>query len=400
MATQKTALIGPLRIPVLLTFLPFSFIAFMLPIYGKNLDASAMSVGGLFSIVTASTLIFRPFVGRALDQFGRKKFFITGLLLNMGAMIAFMYAGTLPYLYLARFIQGFAFLFLTISLVTMVADMSSNADRGKAMGIRLEKETQGRIIGIFLGLSFFGFFSAIFAWRLAFICFAIMTVVAIWLSWRRIPETQPSAISVDGGDDEDRQSVPIQLIKLMVVVFVIGITFSMLMPISLVFMQDRFTTDIGTLALVFLPGGMALGFLSSRLGKLSDRFGRITMMFLGFILTGLSFLFVPLAPSMISLAGIFFLIHIGWATVDPAQSALVADIVDKEHQGKSYGWYDFSRSLGLTTGPLLGGWLYDTLGPATPFYFCSIVLLCGGVWVILLMGQSASFQKEQGNHLY
>jgi len=389
MVLKKEILIGPLRTPVFLSFLPFSFIAFLLPIYGKSLDASAMSIGGLFSIFTASTLIFRPLIGSALDRFGRKKFILSALVVNTIAMIVFIFATNLPLLYIARFIQGIGFLFLTISIVTMVADMSADSDRGKAMGISLQKQTQGRIVGVGLGFSFFMFLPGGLAWQMAFLFFAVMTSIATFLAWKRIPETNPSVIINDAFSSE-KQPVFLQLFKLMVVVCMVGISFSMLMPISLIMMQDKFAANVESMGLVFLPGALVIGFLSSRLGKLSDRFGRLKMMFFGLAFTGLSFLFVPLSPSMYWLAVVFFLIHTGLAIIEPAQTAMVVDIVGHENRGKSYGWYDLSRAFGLTIGPLTCGWLYDNMGPAIPFYFSAFTLFFGSFWLIMFMRKSGS----------
>ncbi len=396
MAKQSTTLIDPLKTPIFLSFLPFSFIAFVLPIYGKAMGANAMAVGGLFSIVTASTLILRPFLGRALDRYGRKMFFLTALLLNTVAFIFFIFADTLFRLYLARFIQGFGFAFLTVSIITIVADLSSPPALGKNMGINLQKQSQGRIVGVFLGFSFFSFLQRGNAWQLAFLSFAVVTLIATWLSWRNIPETKPVAVPTETHISR-KQLVPMQFVKLMIVVFLLGFALSMLMPISLIFIQAKLTSDVSIIALVFLPGAMSMSFLSSHLGKLADRFGRIPIMSLGFVFAGLFFFLVPLAPSMIALAIVFFLLFSGIAMVEPAQAAMVADMVGHESHGKSYGWYDFSRSLGLTTGPLLCGWLYDAIGPAIPFYFTGIVMLCGGSWAMLLIRSPKVQQKDSVN---
>ena len=382
MTKQNNALIAPLRGPIFFSFLPFSFVAFTLPIYCKSLGANAMSIGGLFSIFTASTLVFRPYVGKLLDQHGRKKTVMIALLLNCIVMIAFAFANTLSLLYIVRFVQGFAFLLLTISFVTMVADLSSNSDRGRAMGIRTAKETQGRIVGTVLGFTLFGFLPLDLAWQFIFFLFAFLTFTAVMLGLHRIPETKPAIKPTSDAKTETHKNAN-KLVSLMVVVFIVSVAFSMLMPVSLIYMHDNFTTRLEILGLVFLPGGLALGFLSSHLGSLSDRFGRTRIMLAGMLFTGVPFFLVPSAPSLIILAILFFLIHVGWATVEASQSAEVARIVRNEQFGISYGWYDFSKSLGLTTGPLVCGWLYDSMGSTVPFIFSGIILFCGGGWIVL-----------------
>ena len=65
----------------------------------------------------------------------------------------------------------------------------------------------------------------------------------------------------------------------------------------------------------------------------------------------------------------------------PAERAFVADIAGEDARGTSYGLYTFAYFLGAALGPLAGGWLYDNLGHATPFYLNAAVLLVGALLV-------------------
>jgi len=61
--------------------------------------------------------------------------------------------------------------------------------------------------------------------------------------------------------------------------------------------------------------------------------------------------------------------------------AFVADIAGEDTRGASYGIYTFAYFLGAAIGPLAGGWLYDNLGHAMPFYLNTAVLLAGAALV-------------------
>ena len=43
---------------------PFGILSFVLPIYGKELGATALEVGGLFSAMSFVPVVVRPFLGR------------------------------------------------------------------------------------------------------------------------------------------------------------------------------------------------------------------------------------------------------------------------------------------------------------------------------------------------
>ena len=53
---------------------PFGILTFVLPIYGKQLGASALEIGGFFSAMSVVPVIVRPVLGRALDRWGRRPF--------------------------------------------------------------------------------------------------------------------------------------------------------------------------------------------------------------------------------------------------------------------------------------------------------------------------------------
>jgi MFS family permease len=72
----------------------------------------------------------------------------------------------------------------------------------------------------------------------------------------------------------------------------------------------------------------------------------------------------------------------------PAEEAMVADLTGHQIRGTGYGLYTFVSSVGASVGPLAGGWLYDYIGRALPFYINGIALLFGALLVLLLLGKN------------
>jgi len=369
--------------PILLGSLAFGILSFLLPIYGKQLGGSALGIGGLFSISTITTTLIRPLVGWALDRFGRKFFFVAALVCYAGAMGLFSIASDVAALYLARLVQGIGSSLMWNSAYTIAIDLTSAEERGKAVGHLGEAVARGALYGALVGFTLLFWLPLRTGWRVLFISYALLAAVGAWLAWKHVPETRPARpVQAESG-----RTISRSLFRLMVIVFITGISTAMIKPLLLIFLQDKFTTNLRILALAFIPAVLVYSFLPSRLGRLSDRFGPTPLMAIGLAGSGLVSLFLPGLPNIGWLIVLCMLEALGLAILTPAQGALVADLTGSEVRGTGYGLYTFAARLGAIFGPLLGGWLYDEAGHAVPFYLNGIVLLASAVGVLMLLGK-------------
>ena len=375
--------------PILITSLPFAFLGFTLPIYSKALGASALEIGGLYSVFTITLLLGRPLVGRALDVYGRRRFFIAALVGYAIAMIFFAFATSLVGLYLARFAQGIASSLMWITVYTLVADLSEPGERGQSIGRINEADARGEVIGVFVGFIIFRTIAGLSGegtgWKVTYLVFAALTLSGAWLAFTKVPETHHPIRS----PAPLQKSVTRSLFKLLVAVFITGAATALISPIYLIYLQDRFTTDLSVLAWSFFPAGIVASFLPSYMGKLSDRFGRAPMMAAGLIGAGVLSLFLPILPNLTWVVILYTISAVGWSLSGPAEAAMVADLTGRDVRGAGYGLYELAASLGATIGPLVGGWVYDSAGKAIPFYLNGMLLGIGAVWVLLFLRRPA-----------
>ena len=389
--------VSSLRTAILLGSLSFGILQFALPIYAKGLGANALDIGGIISVFAVVITVARPLVGWGIDRWGRKLFLSAAFVFYALGMLLFGLARSIELLYLARLVQGIGSSLLWIPAYTMATELTSHG-WGRSVGSIDMSSARGGFFGTFLG---FGLILAArsfpLGWSLTFGAYAIAAVLAALVIWRRVPETRlaVSAPARDGAEPAntlDRRF----LLRLMLIVFLTGASSSMISPLLMIFLQDRFTTDVPTLAAAFIPAALIYAFLPGRLGSLSDRFGRAPLMALGLIGAGLVSLGMPSASSLVFLALLWVLEAIGLSAATPAEAALVADLAGENVRGTGYGLYMFASGLGFTVGPLIGGWLYDAAGHPVPFYVNGVLLFLGAGLVLWLLRRSPAKPNVPG----
>ncbi len=385
-AKSGASLIRTIHYPILLSSLAFAFLEFFLPIYGKELGASAVQIGGLFSIWAIAVALLRPLVGIGLDRLGRKIFFVAAIVCFAGSMLIFAFAVDILGLLSGQLLRGLGSAMMWISAYTIATDLAAADQRGGAVGHVDEATARGQLFGGVAGFVLISILPDEVGWQTVFLVYAALAALGAYFGWKNVPETRPTAIS----KDERAEKLSTQLYKLMTIVFVTAASSSMIRPIFLIFLQDHFTTDVATLVLAIIPSGIVSSYLPSRLGRLSDRFGRTKLMAVGLVGSGLLSFFLPLLPSIALLAVLWTIESVGWAIAAPAEEALVADLTGRSLRGRGYGLYTLAASLGAFAGPLLGGWLYDTVGERTPFYLNGVVLLIGALLVLIMFRPARS----------
>jgi len=380
--------------PFFFVSFPLIFLSFILPIYAKSLGASALEIGGLFTVFTVSLIVIRPMVGIGLDRYGRRWFLVSALLVYAATSLFFSVASSLEALYLARLLQGVGASLMLITVDTITADLTTPANRAAAMGRNMEMYTRGGMFGAMIGIALMAALQQSLGWEIAFVGYSLMALLGAFFAFRNVPETRPKQdVSVDWHPWRGLILKP-RLIRLMLVVFVAGFAQALIEPIYLIYLLDHHAVDTMTLGMAFFPAGIVYMLLPSRMGRLSDRFGRAEVMATGFLLAGLLYSALPFLPNLIWLALLYTLSAVGGAMAGPARQAMVGDLADEQERGRVYGLYELVVGIGASLGPLLGGWMYDNVGQDIPFFINGALMLLAAVWAGLTLRERNSQVPE------
>jgi MFS family permease len=119
--------------------------------------------------------------------------------------------------------------------------------------------------------------------------------------------------------------------------------------------------------LFMIPGG----WLSDKVG---ERLGIAIGFFMHFIAIGMIAILPPASPFWIYASG-WAIAGTGMGLIAPAYQSLISKSVPQHLRGTAFGL--FSTSLGLVSlpAPMIGGWLWEKVGPQVPFAITAIVSL-------------------------
>jgi len=108
-----------------------------LPIYLSRFGSTEVDIGILIGVLGVSSLICRPFIGRALLKIPERNFMIGGAILFVFTYGAYLFA--LPFwpLFIVRVFQGIGLAFFYTAAFTFISNISPDAHRGQTLGYYL-----------------------------------------------------------------------------------------------------------------------------------------------------------------------------------------------------------------------------------------------------------------------
>ena len=220
-----------LQPPLFLGSLALTVLPFLLPIYAKQLGASAVSIGGLFAVAHLMLVLLRPGIGWAIDRLGRRRFLVAGLGCFAGAMGLFAVADNVMLLYLAHSVLGLATALTWTSAYTITTELTPPAQQGKALGRVDEYAARGGFCGMGAALALLSWLALDTVWHLLFLGYTGLAVVGVGLAWTQVPATRaPSGVPA-----WLTLKVSWSIARVVGVVFLSYLTIAMIRPLFFVF---------------------------------------------------------------------------------------------------------------------------------------------------------------------
>ena len=354
---QKSRLLL-LFLTLFFVMLGFGIIIPNLAYYAEDIGASPTEIAILLSIYSGMQLVFAPIWGRLSDKYGRKPAILYGLLGNAIALAAFGLAKDYFWLFIARSAAGISSAAVLPSVMAYVADVTTEEERGKGMGLMGAAMGLGFIFGPAIGgvlgshdLPFF------VAGGLSFLTF--LYVLAI------LPESlQKDAVEegrewISPRDIFHQTTFKSSLTPLFLVAFFSTFSFAGLEATFPLFIKDVWEFDQREMGWMFMVmGAIVVPLQGGLLGRLINWIGERRIILVGLLLNVLGMTLFLYAFNFVTLTIYLTITGIGNQLIRPTNTSWISKQTNIG-QGAAIGIMDAFLSLGRILGPLLGGWLYD-----------------------------------------
>lgn len=348
-------------LPILFAVMFFVMVGFgiiipVLPFYAENMGASPAELGLLMAVYSLMQLLFSPMWGRVSDRIGRKPVMMIGI---FGLAISFFMmalSSQLWMLFAARIIGGFLSSANMPTVMAYVADITTDEDRGKGMGIIGASVGLGFIFGPAIGGVFsktglnMPFYVAGISSLFTFLL--VMFVLKESLSKEQRGEHAPEKRSMLRA-----LSGPVSVLYIMQ--FFTSVSLAGLEATFAYFAAKK--AGLGTVELGYLFMIMGLGgaiVQGGLVGRLTKKYGEGAVIQGGIIVSTIGFTLILLVDSFITAAIYLTIFGIGNGVIRPSVSALLTKKSTTGH-GSTTGLLSSFDSLGRIIGPPLGGWLFS-----------------------------------------
>ena len=141
---------------------------------------------------------------------------------------------------------------------------------------------------------------------------------------------------------------------------------------------------VGTAAVGLVVGifGLSRLFLNLPAGVIAERFGRKLLMGGGLLLGATGLFLTGTSDSIGEMAAWRFVSGAGSAMYMTGAMSFVSDISTPQNRGRLMSLQMGSLLLGTDMGPIIGGFVADTLGFRWPFYLAGMLSSVAAVWVL------------------
>jgi MFS family permease len=266
----------------------------------------------------------------------------------------------------------------------MVADVSTDRDRGSNFGVLRAMDNLGAVLGVIATLILFGILRL--GYRNVFLIAAIPSIIGAVLIFFVIKEKRPAkeakkpTISYkDLGRLDDRFWA---FTSVSVIFALANFNFSFLIIYAV---DSGIHTDVTIL--LYLLFNLVAALMAYPFGKVADNVGRVPILLLSFAIFCLMCWAFTIAHAIMTVIMLFVLYGLFKAALEPVEKAYVCEIVPPDLKASGLGVYLMATGITALPASFLTGYLWEVYGLAAPFTFSAVLAAIACLGLLLVIGR-------------
>nr|WP_245190008.1 MFS transporter [Leucobacter exalbidus] len=356
--------------------LGYGVVAPAIPQFALEFDVSNFAASAIVSAFAGMRLVSAPFAGWVVAKFGERRSYTIGILIVAISTGAAAFAQDYTQFVVLRGAGGVGSSMFTVAATALLVKMSPLNARGRVASLN----AAGFLLGGLLGPVFGGIVS-VFGLRAPFVFYFFMLLIAAAVV--AIALRNSKAAGSPGVGTPKAEAMPFgaalripQYRALLLSVFTFGwASFGVRVSIVPIFVAVVFNGDAAMAAWVLAAyaAGNAIFIFPS--GRWTDSVGRKPLLIIGMLVLAITYWAFPLAPNLWLAMLAMLLAGAGSALANPAQQAVLADVLNGRSGGGVVAGYSMASDLGGVLGPLVAGFVVDFAGFGWAFGITAILLL-------------------------
>jgi len=371
----------------------------LLPLFLANVLQTGTVIIGLIEGVAESTAsILKVLSGWLSDKLGNRKCLsFIGYALSTLAKPFMLIANTWGPIMGIRFADRFGKGIRTAPRDALVADSSSEGDRGKAYGFHRAMDTSGAFLGLLTAAAVVFLLQRevvnlqidTYRWLIVLGIIPAFIALFFFVFIKEPPKQQaypisPSCKTAEStalSASETALGKRFKIFLCIVFLFTLGNS----SDAFLILRAQNLGNNVFYIILMLVLFNAVYALFSVPSGILSDKIGRRKVILLGWSIYALVYLGFAVLDQPWTVWLLWGLYGLYYGLAEGVARALVCDLVPEDKRGTAFGMYHGVVGITLLPASLVAGWLWQSVNPAAPFYFGAIMAGMAVIGMVLFI---------------
>lgn len=351
-------------------------VAPLLAPYSRNLGATGLWIGIIYSGFYMVRFIVGAPIGRLADKFGPKGILTISMSIYPFIALSYYLSDSLMTLLGARLLHGLASAMLLPMAMTYIGEVTPKGKEGSNMGVYNTVLFLANGIGPILG----GMIADWWGVKEAFLLLLILALVTLGLTITTLTSTRESRSSTLGYKRVEVNTNTETLWKSGSVIALSSIYFiSAILTMFIISFFPIFGTEKGfsivQIGILIAIYNLTVGICQIPFGRLVDKYNKSHILIYSSIGISILFCVIPVINSFLLITLFIFLFSIFTALVIASSSAIATETGRYYGMGRIMGFLSSATSLGMVIGPLFSGLIMDVTDTSWLFF------IIGGGWL-------------------